>query len=265
MAADVSMPTTVVSAPASGSSSSSSSGSSTPTTGIADNFQTFLTLLTTQLQNQNPLDPLDTNQFTAQLVQFAGVEQQLKTNDQLTSLVTLEKSAQSTQALIYVGNTVAVDGSKANFDGSATWNINAPKDTSATITISDSTGQTAYSGNFSLKQGGASFVWDGKGNDGTQWPPGAYTLTATGKDSSGNDVAISTEIQGIVDSVDLTATPPLLTIGGETYTTDQIKRVIRPSTGTDNGSGSDSGSGSGSGSDSDSGSGDGAGSDSGST
>ena len=54
---------------------------------LAGNFQTFLTLLTTQLQNQNPLDPLDTNQFTQQLVQFAGVEQQLKTNDQLTSLV----------------------------------------------------------------------------------------------------------------------------------------------------------------------------------
>jgi flagellar basal-body rod modification protein FlgD len=173
----------------------------------------------------------------------------------LTSLVSLEKSAQSTQALIYVGNTVAVDGSKANFNGAATWNINAPKDTNATITIADSTGQTAYSGSFTLEQGGSSFVWDGKGNDGTQWPPGSYTLTATGKDSSGNTVAISTEVQGIVDSVDLTATPPLLSIGGQTYTTDQIKRVIRPSTGNgDNGNGNDNGSGSDSGSDNGSGS-----------
>ncbi len=245
-----------------GSSTSSSSTSNSTvsggTTGIANNFDQFLLLLTTQLKNQSPLDPLDTNQFTAQLVQFAGVEQQLKMNDQLTSLVALEKSAQSTQALIYVGNTVAVDGSKANFNGAATWNINAPKDTNATITITDSTGQTAYSGSFSLKQGGSSFVWDGKGNDGTQWPPGSYTLTATGKDSSGNTVAISTEVQGIVDSVDLTATPPLLSIGGQTYTTDQIKRVIRPSTGND---GNDSGSGSSGGSGSDNGSG----SDSGST
>ena len=63
----------------SGSSLSSNTGAT-----LAGNFQTFLTLLTTQLQNQNPLDPLDTNQFTQQLVQFAGVEQQLKTNDQLT-------------------------------------------------------------------------------------------------------------------------------------------------------------------------------------
>jgi flagellar basal-body rod modification protein FlgD len=229
MSVDATMPTTVASAPStsSSSSSSSSSTSSTATTGIADNFQTFLTLLTTQLQNQNPLDPLDTNQFTQQLVQFAGVEQQLKSNDQLKSLIDIEKSAQATQALVYVGNTVAVDGSKAQFDKSATWNFQAEKDTSATITITNSTGQTAFTGSYTLKQGNSSFVWDGKGNDGVQWPAGTYTMTATGKDSSGNSVAISTEVQGIVDSVDLTASPPLLSIGGQNYTTDKIKRVVR--------------------------------------
>ena len=83
-----------------------------------------------------------------------------------------------------------------------------------------------------MTKGNSRFVWDGKGNDGTQWPDGTYTLTATGKDSSGNNVAISTEVQGIVDSVDLTASPPLLSIGGQSYTTDQIKRVIRPTTST---------------------------------
>ncbi len=79
--------------PTSSSSSNSSGGSSLSSTAdktIAGNFQTFLTLLTTQLQNQNPLDPLDTNQFTQQLVQFAGVEQQLKTNDSLQTLVTMQ-------------------------------------------------------------------------------------------------------------------------------------------------------------------------------
>ena len=105
------------------------------------------------------------------------------------------------------------------------------KDTSATITITNSAGQTAYTRQLSLKQGNSSFVWDGKGNDGVQWPAGTYTLTATGKDSSGNSVAISTEVQGIVDSVDLTASPPLLSIGGQNYTTDKIKRVVRPTAG----------------------------------
>src|ERR1041384_4962261 len=78
-------------------------------TEIASNFSTFLQLLTTQLKNQNPLDPLDTNQFTQQLVQFAQVEQQMKQNDQLTTLISIEKSAQQTTALAYVGQTVAVD------------------------------------------------------------------------------------------------------------------------------------------------------------
>ena len=98
MSVEATMPTTVVSAPGTGSSSSSSSGTTgaTTSTGLADNFQTFLTLLTTQLQNQNPLDPLDTNQFTQQLVQFAGVEQQLKMNDTLATLLTLNQASTAT-------------------------------------------------------------------------------------------------------------------------------------------------------------------------
>src|SRR4030081_535001 len=99
----------VVSAPAANAGSTSAT---TSTTGVdkdtlAGNFQTFLTLLTTQLKNQNPLDPLDTNQFTSQLVQFAQVEQQLKQNDQLATLVSIEKSAQSTTALAFVGQNGA--------------------------------------------------------------------------------------------------------------------------------------------------------------
>lgn len=234
---DATTPNPITSAPANNTSNNSSannSGKST-TTGLADNFQTFLTLLTTQLKNQNPLDPLDTNQFTQQLVQFAQVEQQLKSNEQLTSLVNIEKAAQSTQALVFVGATVAVDGSTAQLvkdssgKNSATWNLNAPKDASSVITITNSTGQTVYSGSFPLNTGNASFVWDGKGNDGTQWPAGAYKMSVTAKDANGQSVAVSTEIQGTVDSVDLTATPALLSIGGQTYTVDKIKRVVRPS------------------------------------
>jgi len=211
------------------SASSSSSGALSGAT-LANNFQTFLTLLTTQLQNQNPLDPLDTNQFTQQLVQFASVEQQLRQNDQLATLVNLEKTAQSTAALSYVGYTAVVDGSKAPFDGTnaAAWTLKVPNDTNATITITNSTGQTVFSGSYALQKGNPTFTWDGKGNDGTQWPAGNYTLNAGGKDSTGNNVAIPSEVQGVVDSVDLTASPPLLSIGGQSYTTDQIRRVVRP-------------------------------------
>jgi flagellar basal-body rod modification protein FlgD len=229
MAVDATMASAVT---ATNTATSSTSSSTSSNTTIANNFQTFLTLLTTQLQNQNPLDPLDTNQFTQQLVQFASVEQQLRQNDQLATLINIEKTAQSTAALAYVGNIVAVDGSKAPYDGSnsATWTLKAPNDTTATITITNAAGQTVFSGSYAVQQGNATFGWDGKGNDGTQWPAGTYTLNASGKDSAGNNVAIPSEIQGVVESVDLTASPPLLSIGGQNYTTDKIKRVVRSTT-----------------------------------
>ena len=103
------------------SSSSSSSASSANTLAsqqIAGNFQSFLQLLTTQLQNQNPLSPLDTNQFTQQLVEFAGVQQQINTNDSLATLVSLQQTAQSTQALGFVGKTAVVNGSTATLTNS---------------------------------------------------------------------------------------------------------------------------------------------------
>src|SRR5262245_18453244 len=180
-------------------SSSSPTGGSTlnSTTGqtIAGNFQTFLTLLTTQLQNQNPLDPLDTNQFTQQLVEFAGVEQQLKTNDSLQTLVTAQQTAQATQALEFVGKTAIVSGGTTALSSSkATWELNVPSTSTISISIANSAGQTVYSGNFSAQAGNNQpFTWNGQGNDGTQWPDGYYTLTATAPDGSGNTVSIPTQ------------------------------------------------------------------------
>jgi flagellar basal-body rod modification protein FlgD len=195
---------------------------------IAGNFNTFLQLLTTQLKNQNPLDPLDTNQFTSQLVQFAQVEQQLRSNDQLATLVSLQKTTQSTAALSFVGQNVVVDGSTAQLaNGKAIWSFNSPKPATATITLKDASGQVAFSGNYTLQTGPQNFQWDGKGNDGTVWPNGAYTMSITSKDASGQSVAIATEVQGVVDSADLTQDPPLLSIGGQTFALDKIKRVVR--------------------------------------
>jgi flagellar basal-body rod modification protein FlgD len=210
------------------STSSSASTSADQSNTIAGNFQTFLQLLTTQLKNQNPLDPLDTNQFTSQLVQFAQVEQQLKSNDQLSNLVTLQQTAQSTQALNFVGKTVAVEGSTAQLsNGSATWLLSASKPVTATITIKSSTGQTVYSGSYTISAGnGQSFEWDGRDSSGLQWPDGSYTISVSAQDANGTAVSIPTEIQAKVESADLTQTPPLLTIAGQTYTLDKLKRVV---------------------------------------
>ena len=195
---------------------------------LASNFTAFLQLLTTQLKNQNPLDPLDTNQFTQQLVQFAQVEQQLKSNDQLATLVSLQKTAQSTAALEFVGQTVAVDGNAAKLaNGIATWSLQVPKPAIATVTITSSTGQPAFSGTHSLNAGTQPFTWDGRDASGLQWPDGTYTISVVAKDASNQPVAIATEIEGTVDSVDLTQSQPMLSIAGQNFTLDKIKRVVR--------------------------------------
>ena len=217
----------VTSAKSSTASSTSSIG--TDKTTIASNFTQFLQLLTAQLKHQNPLEPLDTNQFTQQLVQFAQVEQQLKSNDQLSTLVSLEKTAQATTALAYVGQTVAVDGKTAALvNNQATWSFQVPKPASATVTITNATGQSVYTGGFTMNAGTQNFTWDGRGNNGVQWPDGNYTISVTAKDASGQTVAIPSEVQGVVDSIDLTQSPAVLSIGGQTFTLDKIKRIVRP-------------------------------------
>src|SRR5215208_2250211 len=219
----------VVSAPAANASSNSATSStSVDKDTLGGNFQTFLTLLTTQLKNQNPLDPLDTNQFTQQLVQFAGVEQQLKTNETLATLIALQQTAQSTQALGFVGRVAVVDGdTTALTNGVASWNLDIPSDCNLSISISNSAGQTVFSRDYSANAGqNQPFTWDGKDNSGAARGDGKYKLTATATDGQGKTVGVSTHIQGTVGSVDLTQSPPLLSINGQTYTVNQIKSII---------------------------------------
>jgi flagellar basal-body rod modification protein FlgD len=181
------------------------------------------------LKNQNPLDPLDSNQFTQQLVQFAGVEQQINMNQQLTTLVTLQKATQTTSAMSFLGSTATVDGTTTKLtNGAASWSFSVDKPSTATINIKSATGALAYSGSYPLTPGAQNFNWDGRGNNGVKWPDGDYTLSVTAKDASGNTVAVSTEVKGTVDSVDLTQNPPMLKIGGQSFALDKIKQIVRP-------------------------------------
>ena len=214
--------------PTTGTNASAATSSAVSDGTIAGNFTTFLQLLTTQLQNQNPLDPLDTNQFTQQLVEFAQVEQQLKSNDSLATLVSLQQTAQATSALGLVGATVVVNGQTAQLaNGSANWSLSATKPTSATVSIADSTGQTAYTGKLAVNAGSQSFTWNGQGNDGKLWPDGNYTISITGVDANGQTSTVSTQVQAPVDSVDLTQNPPLLSINGQTYQLSDIQKIVR--------------------------------------
>jgi len=214
--------------PSSPSGSSAKAANALASSQIAGNFQSFLQLLTTQLKNQNPLSPLDTNQFTQQLVEFAGVQQQLNTNDSLATLVSLQQTTQSTQALGFVGKTAVVGGSTATLTKSqATWQLDVPTNSTVNVTITSSTGQTVFTGKFPANAGNSQpFNWNGRGNDGTLFPDGTYKLTATAKDASGNTVAVNTKVEGVVSSVDLTQSPPLLSIGGQTFTVNQIQSIV---------------------------------------
>ena len=121
-----------------------------------------------------------------------------------------------------------VSGSTAALtDSTATWQLSVPTASTVDINITASNGQTVFTGTYNATAGNNQpFSWNGQGTDGTQEPAGNYTLTATAKDSSNNTVAITTQVEGVVSSVDLTQSPPLLTIGGNTFTVNQIQSIV---------------------------------------
>jgi flagellar basal-body rod modification protein FlgD len=221
------------------SSNSSSSGSSSSSTAqaanssasqqLAGNFDTFLQLLTTQLQNQNPLDPLDTNQFTEQLVEFAGVEQQINMNTNLQTLISMQQTTEATSALQLVGSTVTVSGNTATLSNAtntpATWSLNAPTPATANITITSAAGTTVYNTTQALNAGAQNFTWNGQGNNGQTWPDGTYTLSVTATGANGQAVTVSSQVQGTVSGVSLATNPPTLTVGGQNVQISQITSI----------------------------------------
>src|SRR5216684_2693464 len=162
--------------------------SSSSTTGLGSDFKTFLTLLTTQLRNQDPLSPLDTNQFTSQLVSFSQVEQAINENDKLANLVSLQTTNQTISALPLVGHTIQyADNQEALVNGQATFGYNLPATAaSSNIVVSDANGRVVYQTPAETTAGFHSFTWDGTGIDGSKLPSGTYTfnVTATAPDKS---------------------------------------------------------------------------------
>ncbi|KMO40517.1 flagellar hook capping protein [Methylobacterium variabile] len=194
---------------------------------IAGNFNQFLTLLTTQLKNQNPLDPLDTNQFTQQLVQFASVEQQLKTNDQLGSLITASKASAAATASGLIGKTVTADGATTSLaEGSATWTLNpARAATKAVLTITDAKGNVVATQTKALPAGSQSFSWDGRSSTGQLAADGKYTLKVQALDATGSSVSVDTKITGAITSVDVTGAEPVLTVGDRTVPLSSVEAI----------------------------------------
>lgn len=205
-----------------------SSGQALSRQTLASNFETFLTLLTTQLQHQNPLEPLDTNQFTQQLVSFAGVEQQLRTNDQLESLLKFQKIGHNVTALGFVGAHVTAEGTTTELrDGLAVWYLSSPSPAQANISIVDANGSTVFAETVTLDANTQAYQWHGRTSTGTFAPEGSYKIVVSAQDASGQAVQIGTSFSGVVDQVDVSGEEPLLLVGATLITMDQIRSVQR--------------------------------------
>jgi flagellar basal-body rod modification protein FlgD len=205
--------TTPISSVSAGAAAASAAGAAQKS--LAGNFDTFLTLLTAQLRNQDPLSPMDSNEFTQQLVQFSQVEQQINSNKNLETLVGLTRARSGLDAMSYLGKTLTLtDGSNALRNGEASWDYTLDGQAAITsLTVTDAKGKIVYAARGETANGTHKFVWDGKNNAGNQVPDGAYTLTVKAALANGTPVDTETRSQGVVDEIDLSGSEPLLKIG----------------------------------------------------
>lgn len=186
-------------------------------TSLTSNFETFLALLTSQLKNQDPLSPLDSNQFTQQLTQMSGVEQQLLTNDLLTSLLAAQQGGGLGGASNYIGKDATAAWSATELtDGQASWSYElATGAAAAKLEILDGSGKVVWTGDAPARAEGVhDFEWDGKTTAGSQLPDGGvYTLKVSAQNTSGGTVDSQVLTRGRVTGIELYDGQPYLTIG----------------------------------------------------
>jgi flagellar basal-body rod modification protein FlgD len=197
------------------SSVSAASAATRSESQLAANFDTFLLLLTAQLKNQDPLEPMDSNQFTQQLVQFSQVEQQINSNKNLESLIALTKARSASDAVSYLGKTLTLtDGTAALMDGEVHWAYSLENHAaSATLYVKNLKGEVVYSEPAETVEGMHTFTWDGVSKTGATLPPGPYQLSIVAKTTDGKAIDSRVASQGVISEVDLTGDEPILMIG----------------------------------------------------
>jgi len=187
-------------------STSKSTKTDSDLSGLATDYESFLNLFLTQLKNQDPTEPLDTNQMTDQIVQFSQVEQQINTNKKLDSMATASNNLALTNSLAYVDKFVEWEGSQMNFNGTGSefaYKLDKAADT-VKITITDSAGKVIRSvdnldGTAGKKN---TAVWDGTDDSGNKVAVGVYNVKVTAT-SAGEDVTSKTYVTDYVTEVDL--------------------------------------------------------------
>lgn len=183
-------------------STTNTSTTAKDTSAFSSDYTTFLNLLTAQIKNQDPLSPMDTTAWTAQLVQYSSVEQQLKANGYLETIANNNTQNSMNAAVGYIGKTVTADQSTSTLkDGSADWQYALSAEaTSATLSVSDSEGNVVWSGPASdMTTGTHDFSWDGKDSAGKDLPEGQYTLSIKAANAAG-DVDAAIGVTGVVTS-----------------------------------------------------------------
>lgn len=201
-------------------SSTSTSTSSSSSISTDD----FLKLLVTQLQNQNPLEPTDTNEFMSQLMSYASYSQQQTMNDNLSSLVTSMNSMLSSNGLGYIGSTVEAKGDTTTLqDGSASWGYSLTNDAAdVTITVKDQNGNAVWTGSGDTSSGKHTFTWDGTTTSGQQLSGGDYTISVNATNASGASVLDYTTVIGKVTGVDSSGGSTLLVVGDTTVAMNTV-------------------------------------------
>lgn len=194
---------------------------------LIDSYDTFLKLLTAQLRYQSPLEPMDANQFTEQLVQYSSVEQAIKTNESLETLIAVSAANEATALVGYIGKTVTASGAATTLEnGSASWTLESAGDASDVgIYIRNSAGSLVFSDQGSLQEGESTFVWDGRSDNGTLAPDGLYSMTVEARDDDGNLVDVESLIAGIVSGIDFGTTPASLLVGNSKVPISSLNTV----------------------------------------
>jgi len=198
---------------------------------LEDDLSQFLNLLVTQLQNQDPLDPLDANEFTSQLVQFASVEQQIYQNSNLEKLLNLQETNQISQMVDFIGNKVEFFGQKLPLEnGMAEFSYVMPAGVKeATVNIANSNGINVFFADADTSQGKHTIVWDGMDKNGQQLEDGYYTVLVSGKAPSGNLVQVEHLMTGHVSGAGVDDGVVKLFIGnGLTIEQDKVLSVRKP-------------------------------------
>ncbi|MCB9988728.1 MAG: flagellar hook capping family protein [Rhodospirillales bacterium] len=172
---------------------------------LANDFSDFLTLLTTQLQNQDPLSPMDSTEFTNQLVQFSQVEQSINTNQKLDDMLALQLGSISSVALGYVGMDASYLGNEFAYDGTSDAKITYAMSEdaySAKMYIYNESGELVYSDDAPTSIGSHEMFWDGSHSGGGTVEPGTYSVQIDALDPDGNVIDTSTVVSGRVRGIE---------------------------------------------------------------